>query len=234
MGDPTPRPQSPGYARAMSFSKVPMARAIASLFGGLTLAGCSLFGIRSGYEQPPYAVVATLPGDVEIRRYAPRLAAETTVETSDRQDGMSEAFRVLAAYIFGDNRARTKVSMTAPVAVEGAAEKIAMTAPVEAAAADGSVTMRFFMPAEWTRDTLPEPTDARIRIVDVPGETLAVLRFSGLGREDAVELETTRLLATLGALGYEPLGEPITLYYDPPWTLPFLRRNEVAVRVTQP
>jgi hypothetical protein len=226
--------ESGGYARAMNLSGSSVARAIAGAFGGLTLAGCSLFGIRSGYEQPPYAVVATLPGEVEIRQYAPRLAAETTVEASDRQDGMSSAFRVLASYIFGENRARTKVSMTAPVAVEGEAEKIAMTAPVETAMAGGTVTMRFFMPARWTRDTLPEPTDARIRIVDVPGETLAVLRFSGLGREDAVDAQTTRLLAALAAAGYEPVGEPITLYYDPPWTLPFLRRNEVAVRVMQP
>jgi hypothetical protein len=97
----------------MNRSAQTILRALPTVFASLTLAGCSLFGVRAGYEQPPYAVEKTLPGGVEIRRYEARLAAETTVTTTNRQDGQSAAFRVLAAYIFGDNRSQTEVSRQA-------------------------------------------------------------------------------------------------------------------------
>jgi hypothetical protein len=195
------------------------------------LAGCSVFGIRSGYEQPPYSVLETLGGDVEIRGYGSRLAAETEVEAASEEDGRNAAFRILAAYIFGENQSREDVSMTAPVEVRQPATRVAMTAPVETTSSGGRVVMRFFMPSRFTRATLPEPDDPRVRIVEVPGETLAVLRFGGRSRAATVSERTGDLLRALSGSAWQGRGDPVALFYDPPWTIPFLRRNEVAVRV---
>lgn len=204
---------------------------IAALCAGLV--GCSVFGIRSGYEAPEHEVVASLEGDVEVRRYGPRLAAQTTVSGEDTDEAMDEAFRVLAGYIFARNRSGEKVAMTVPVEVQDEAQAIDMTVPVETRRGDGQVRMRFFMPARFTRETLPAPADERVEIVEVPGETLAVLRFTGRGRAAAVAEREAELLAALAGSSWRPVGEPAALYYDPPWTLPFLRRNEVVVPVTR-
>jgi hypothetical protein len=195
-------------------------------------AGCSVFGIRSVWEQPPFENLDMLDGGVEVRRYGPRLVAETTVEATDEETARNAAFRILAAYIFGENRRREEVAMTAPVAVGDASEPIAMTAPVEAARAGaGHWSMRFFLPAALTLESAPEPTDPRVRLRDAPPETLAVLRFSGRGRPDAVAERLRELLGRLPGSRWRAAGEPIALFYDPPWTLWFLRRNEVAVHV---
>jgi hypothetical protein len=119
--------------------------------------------------------------------------------------------------------------MTAPVAQQSS-EKIAMTAPV-AAQRDGSGqwVIRFFTPVEYTMETLPTPNDERVRLVDVPAETVAVLRYSGIASPAAVASHTGELLTTLRDNGFEPKGEPFSWFYDPPWTIPFRRRNEVVV-----
>jgi hypothetical protein len=211
-----------------------MIRGLGIVMGGLLVGACSVVGVRSGTEQPAYQVVDRLEGGVEIRRYAPRLAAETTVATADGQAGRSQAFRRLADFIFGANRAQAKVAMTAPVQLEAGPSTIAMTAPVATQARDDSLTMRFFMPASYTLDTLPEPLDPAIRIVAVPEETLAVLRFSGSTGRAAVTAREAELSRILAGSSWQPQGEPVAQFYDPPWTLPFLRRNEVAVAVTGP
>jgi hypothetical protein len=173
------------------------------------------------------------PG-VEIRRYGPRLAAETTVEAADAEAGRNAAFRILAAYIFGANRAKSEIAMTAPVEVQSGSRKIAMTSPVETASAgSGRYTMRFFLPAQLTLATAPEPTDPRVRLLEVPEQTLAALRFSGSRREERVSEKARALLAALEGSLWKPTAEPVSLFYDPPWTLPFLRRNEVVVPVVR-
>jgi hypothetical protein len=154
-----------------------MLRAVTSLAAVLLLSGCSLFGIRSGYEQPPYTVLEQIEETVEVRDYGSRLAAEAIVEAGNAEAGRNDAFRLLFDYISGANQSQSKVAMTAPVEV--AAEKIEMTVPVETAAADdGRYTMRFFLPSAYTRATAPQPTDPRVRIVEVPEMTVAVERFS--------------------------------------------------------
>jgi len=128
----------------------------------LVLSGCSFVGIRSGYDQPRYEVVDRVDPGVEVRRYGPRLAAETTVAAADAEAGRNAAFRLLAAYIFGENRAKDEIAMTAPVEVRSGSQKIAMTSPVEAASAGGGrYTMRFFLPARLTLATAPEPNDCK-------------------------------------------------------------------------
>jgi hypothetical protein len=190
---------------------------------GLLLAGCSVFGIRSGTEEPKYRVVARL-GAVEIRDYAPRLAAQVTVP-GDEISARSAGFRRLAGYIFGKN-----IAMTAPVA-QSAATKIAMTAPVAQAGNEAGWTISFYMPAGYTLATLPKPTDSGISVVELPGEIAAVVRFSGIPGVSATARARRALLDGVQGSRWKPVGAPVEWFYDPPWTLPWARRNEVAVRV---
>ncbi|MFM9034569.1 MAG: SOUL family heme-binding protein [Mycobacterium sp.] len=204
-----------------------MLNRITDALGQVAEAGGSIVGIRHGTEEPSFTVERRV-GDVEIRRYGSRIAAETTIDANE-EAARNEGFRRLARYIFGGNQARTKIAMTAPVAQQQG-QKIAMTAPVSAQrGGSGQWVIRFFMPSKQTLDTLPTPNDERVRLVAVPGERVAVLRFSGIASPEAVATRTAELLKTLQDSAVEPAGEPVTWFYDPPWTIPFRRRNEVAV-----
>lgn len=209
-----------------------MLNKIAGVVTQVAEAGGSIVGIRHGTEEPSYTVVRKVDG-VEIRRYGPRIAAQTAVAT-DEEAARNEGFRRLARYIFGSNSAKDKIAMTAPVSAQQS-EKIAMTAPVatQRGSADDWV-IRFFMPAEYTMDTLPAPKDDRVHLVEVPGETVAVLRYNGSYGPDAVAAKTKQLLETLHRNNIEPTGDPLSWFYDPPWTVPFRRRNEVVVTVADP
>lgn len=92
--------------------------------------------------------------------------------------------------------------------------------------------MRFFLPSEFTLENVPQPTDPRVRIIEVPEQFLAVLRFRGSRDDEMVRAKKDQLLGALRATSWQAASEPVALFYDPPWTLPFLRRNEVAVAVT--
>ncbi len=203
---------------------------IASTIGQVVGSALGVVGIRVGTEEPPHTS-RRLTDAVEIRRYRPRIAAQTVVD-ADEEEARQEGFRRLARYIFGGNGGKKRVAMTAPVSQSPAgSQKIAMTAPVSSTPGSDGWVVRFFMPAEWTMDTLPEPDDDRVTLTEVPAETVAVLRFSGgRGRGD-VQPQIAALTEALRAEGIEMLGEPMTWFYDPPWTLAPLRRNEVVVAV---
>ncbi|MDP9168920.1 MAG: heme-binding protein [Actinomycetota bacterium] len=190
-----------------------------------------IVGIRVGTEEPQHSSERLTDG-IEIRRYHPRIAAETVVQAPEEQ-ARSEGFRRLAGYIFGGNDGSGKIAMTAPVSQSSAVgEKIAMTAPVSRSGGDDDGwVIRFFMPSKWTMATLPTPKDDRVRLVEVPAETVAVLRFTGDRSQPVVAARSAELLAGLRAKGVEPTGEPVAWFYDPPWTLPFRRRNEVVVPI---
>ncbi len=195
--------------------------------------GGSVLGVRHGTEEPVHTAVQ-LAKDVEIRRYRERIAAETTVR-ADEEAARNIGFRRLAGYIFGKNHAAQRIAMTAPVAEQpdGArGEKIAMTAPVGQQAADnGQWVIRFFMPADKTMKSLPRPDDPAVKLVTVPAQTIAVRRFSGDRSPRAVASQTAALIDVLREYGFETTGTPAAWFYDPPWTLPMLRRNEIAVLV---
>lgn len=216
---------------------------------GLALA-VYLIGIPAmATEEPPYDVVEKL-GEVEIRSYAAVVLAETEVEGTFGEVS-SAAFRRLAGYIFGGNRVRgaagekTKIAMTAPVGMRPAGNaKIAMTAPVGMRpAADAGTApvpggserwvMSFAMPSAWTLATLPEPTDPRVTLREAPPRQIAVLRFSGVWSDARFAEQERRLRAELATSGWQVAGPVESLRYDPPWTLWFLRRNEVALPVVR-
>jgi hypothetical protein len=205
---------------------------IAGFVSAMLLAACSTFGIRSGTKEPAYEVVASPGEDIEIRRYAERLAADVVVDEADEEEARNAGFRRLAAFIFAKDRPGEPVAMTAPVGQAREGPRIDMTAPVAQADAGAERwRIRFFMPSAYTRQTLPEPLDPGIEIVEVPAQTMAVLRFSGSRAPDAVQAATQRLRHSLQDGAWRPVGAPLAWFYDPPWTLPFLRRNEVAVEV---
>lgn len=192
-------------------------------------------GIRVGAEEPKYTR-RQLTDTVEIRRYGSRIAAETTVLENENR-ARNEGFRRLAGYIFGGNRRDQAIAMTAPVSQQSArgGEQIAMTAPVvQAAGGEDGWVIRFYMPSKWTMETLPTPNDDRVQLVTVPPETVAVLRFSGDRSPKAVAARTYELLKALQNNGIEPRGEAQAWFYDPPWTLPMVRRSEIAVPVESP
>ncbi len=171
-------------------------------------------------EQQPYEVVASYRG-FELRRYPVHRTAEITVDGSFESAG-NRAFMPLAGYIGGRNEAATKVAMTAPVLQE----------PAEAER--GSYVVSFVMPERYAHASLPGPTDARIRIREVPEEYAAAVRFSGRWRRGSYDEREQRLLADVTGAGLEVIGPPRFARYDPPWTPWFLRRNEVVVPVRKP
>jgi hypothetical protein len=191
----------------------------------------SIGGVRSGTEEPHFRR-RPLTASVELRRYGPRIAAETVVAAGEEQ-ARNQGFRRLAGYIFGANHRGDEIAMTAPVAQQSTGgDEIAMTAPVaQSREGDAGWRIRFFMPSRWTMDTLPAPDDADVRLVVVPGETVAVLRFTGDRGPRAVAARRDELLTTLHDHEIAPAGDAAAWFYDPPWTLPFRRRNEIAVPV---
>ena len=200
-------------------------RAALALLPSLLLGACSVVGVRDTPE--PASTVISRLGAVEIRRYAATAAADTTVTGSELY-ARSVGFQRLFGYITGSNTAGGKIAMTAPVA-QAPAEKIAMTAPVaQTQTSTGDWTVRFFLPATLTAETAPKPRDPRVVIVPVPPRIMAVLRFSGQATPDTVRAEGRRLDAILAKSPWRPDGPLVAWFYDPPWTLPPFRRNEVA------
>ncbi len=196
-------------------------------------------GSAMAYEEPDYEVVQSYE-DFELRRYAPYLVAETTVEDDFGAAG-STAFRILADYIFGNNRRREKMAMTAPVDMQPAeGEKIAMTAPVTQVEAGGGeatgerYVFRFVMPSEYTLETLPEPVDERVTLRELPARWVAARRYSGTWSESYYREQETALLEALAAAGFSTRGTPIFARYNSPFSLWFLRRNEVLIEVAEP
>jgi hypothetical protein len=186
-------------------------------------------GVTMAIEEPEYVIVAD-HGDFEIRRYAPMILAETRVD-SDFERAGNEAFRRLFGYISGDNAARAKIEMTAPVVQEPSSEKIAMTAPVVQRSDDSGWSVAFVVPAEYSWQTAPEPTDPRVSLRQVPERLVAAVRFSGTWGEERFTGHEGELRERLAEHGMRPVGEAVFARYNPPFTPWFMRRNEVMIPV---
>lgn len=184
-------------------------------------------------EEPEYQLIEQHE-DFELRRYDSYIIAEVDVAGGFDNAG-NNAFKILAGYIFGDNEVAEKMAMTAPVESRPATsnEKMSMTAPVTSTDADsrGMTTYAFVMERKYTLDTLPRPSDDRIRIRVVPERTMAVRRYSGRWTEGKYLEHQEALLAVLAAKEMQTVGSPALARYNSPFSLPFMRRNEVMIEV---
>ncbi len=205
-----------------------MRRASVMTMAPFLLTSCTVLGTPAA-EEPAYEVLLRA-GTIEIRQYPELLVAQTSVEGSFDEVG-GTAFRRLAGFIFGNNRTGQDIDMTAPVLQEQTSREIAMTAPVMREKSGQEWTMTFVMPAEYTAETLPEPEDPSIIITKIPGKRVATIRFSGTAAEREFSSKTDELRAWLDENGFRAVSSPRAAGYNPPWTLPFLRRNEVHIDV---
>ncbi len=199
----------------------------------LALVGWVAFGYFAvrNIEEPQYVVEEVKDG-YEIRNYETYIIARTLVKGKS-EDALNEGFRVIADYIFGNNTKNDSIAMTTPVAQEKTPEPIAMTVPVaqERGEEAGEFYVSFTMPSKYSMETLPLPNNKLVEIVEVPSEKMAVLRFSGFTSEAKLLAKEKELQAMLERDGFEVLGQAKRAYYNPPFTPPFMKRNEVIFNI---
>ena len=173
----------------------------------------------SRVEQATYEVLRS-EGSIEIRRYPSMIVAEVVVE-GGRATAISRGFRRIAGYIFGANAGARKIAMTAPV-MQQRGSIAGQTSP--------SWVVRFVMPSEWTMEALPRPTDANLSLRSLPTETYAVITFPGFHFTWSLERQTRALEQFMARERLDGDGPPVMAFFDPPWTLPTRRRNEIMIR----
>jgi len=182
-------------------------------------------------ETPAYEVV-THDGPYELRRYGGYLTANVRVTAGDYGRAMSEGFNPLADYIFGNNHAADRISMTAPVtAGRVCCQRISMTAPVTARHSEEEYVVSFTMPSGYTMDSLPRPNNAAVSIESAGAHLAAVARFGGSFSGSKASQAQAQLESWIGEQGLVAVGEPIVAQYDPPWKPGFARRNEIMIVV---
>jgi hypothetical protein len=198
-------------------------------------------------ESPKYEVEKE-EGSFEIRTYAAYIVAQVDVE-SDFDGALRNGFEILAHYIFGGNKKKESIPMTAPVSEEipmmapVTSEKISMTAPVtskkvsmtapvtEEQAGERSYRVSFAMPSKFTLETLPEPQDKRITFKVVEGRRTAAIRFSGRVHEKLATQKTEELRDWLSRNGMVPKSNFVVALYNPPFIPGIFRRNEIVVDI---
>ena len=196
-------------------------------------AGCTFFGINN-YETPKYEVLLE-EGNKEIRYYEPYLVAKTTVK-GNFEEAQTSAFRILADYIFGGNEKKEKIAMTGPVVQKPnpESEKIPMTSPVVQSPGKDGWIMTFMIPSSYKMEDLPKPKDKRVSFETIPARYHAAIRYSWYGKKSRNEIKAKELQDWLAGLKkYAPVSPPMYAGYNPPWTLPFFRRNEIMIEVEQ-
>lgn len=197
-----------------------------------SLNACSVFG-NENVNEPPYQSLQK-DKDIEVRLYAPMLLAQVIVPGKNATDSSYSAFNTLFKYIDGQNQSQTKVPMTAPVLNEKIdaqkkGQKIPMTAPVLAEQGEKGWKVSFVLPADYQLDSAPQPTDPQVKLISQPAQKMGVIRYSGYMNADKNQQEAVRLLDWLQKNGYQASGDYQTAAYNPPFTLPPFRRNEVLI-----
>lgn len=209
------------------------------------LGGISFNQLAMAIEEPKYEVIVS-DGAFEIRRYAPMLIAETFVD-GDMDEASNKGFRLIADFIFGNNQApgsdqKSNIAMTAPVTIEPQSAKIAMTAPVtvqpesdqEKLAAIKRWRIHFVMPSGYTLANTPKPNNTAVKLREVPGQHFAVHRYSWINTQARVQEKTDETLQWARHKSLQVIGTPQLSRYDPPWTLPMFKRNEIMVEIAKP
>lgn len=205
---------------------------ILTLIAASLSSACSVFGL-STVEEAPYELVRK-DNRFEIREYATLVMAETRV-SADYEKAGNKAFRQLFRYISGDNESSTKISMTAPVIADEQAasegESIAMTAPVTSEQDGDQWRYGFVLPDTYTIDSAPRPLNPAVTLVEVPSKQVASVRYSGRATQTARRVNAESLKTWLEEQGLKSLSEPRWAGYNPPFTIPWFRRNEVLIDV---
>jgi effector-binding domain-containing protein len=199
------------------------------LFCGLFLVGCAMVGpLMSDVEKPKYQSTS-LADSIELRSYDPMIVAAVQVN-GKRKEAIGEGFRILADYIFGNNTLDQNISMTAPVQQQSG-ETIAMTAPVQQQKNSNFWTISFVMPKMYTLKTIPKPNNKEVVLNEVPAQNFIAIRFSGTNSDDNIEQHERTLFNFIKQNKIKVVGESKYAFYNPPWTLPFMRRNEILVQI---
>ena len=193
--------------------------------------GAAIIGpVMSNVEIPAYKILKK-DQNIEIRQYPPLIIAEVKTAGS-RQASISDGFRILADFIFGNNEGEKQLSMNGPITQQEGI-KIAMTAPVQQEKTDAEWATSFIMPSKFSIDTIPNPINNRIKIIQIPSKRYAVITFSGRSTEKNLTKHTNELEKYMNGSSYSKIGNAKYAFYNPPWTLPFLRRNEVQFELTE-
>ena len=192
---------------------------------------CASYGAPAMATEEPKFTAHLTEGAFELRQYAPFLVAETAV-AGDMEAASNQGFRAIADFIFGNNQApgqsgSAKIAMTAPVTVEPRAADTPMRE-----AQDWRV--QFVMPSQYTMATIPKPKNSAVTLREVPAKVFAVHAYTGFNSLSNVQNKTSELMEWAAKKNMKPLGSPQLSRYDPPWTLPMFRRNEIMVEVSMP
>lgn len=197
-----------------------------------------VFG-KINVETPNYQVIKTSP-DYEIRQYPPSVIAEFTYDPSEFKGNKDGGFTVLANYIGAlgspQNKKPEKIAMTAPVITKSTdkSEAIAMTAPVVTKENENNkmVTMEFILPSKYRKaEEVPQPLDERVKIREEGEVKYGVVKFSGVASDSVVEEKVGKLKEKLESDGYKVIGDFVLARYNPPFTLPPFRTNEVMIPI---
>ena len=204
---------------------------ITSIIAFILIVGGLLAGpVMSNVEKPDYKVIQS-EQNIEIRQYEPMIIAEVEVD-GKREDAIGDGFRLLADYIFGNNTVQQVISMTAPVQ-QKENQKIAMTAPVQQQSTGKSWRMSFVMPSKYSMDSLPVPNNNRVRLKEILTKKFVVIEFSGTNSNENVTEHENQLMNYIEANQIKIIDSPKYAFYNAPWTLPFMRRNEVMIEINQ-
>ena len=208
----------------------------------LLLGYAALGPAMSNVEQPKYRVISE-QGNIQIREYSPSIVAEVQVQ-GEREEAISQGFRLLADYIFGNNKVEQDIAMTAPVTQQSgqkiamtapvtqrSSQKIEMTAPVKQQGLDGTWKVNFTMPSKYSMNTLPKPNNEKVTLHQVSSKKYIVIKFSGMGSNKNLASHEKELQEYISKNKIQTLSEPIYAFYNPPWTLAFLRHNEIMIEI---
>ena len=204
---------------------------ITSIIALILIVGGLLAGpVMNNVEKPDYKVIQT-ERNIEIRQYEPMIIAEVEVD-GKREDAIREGFRLIADYIFGNNTVQRDIAMTAPVQQQES-QKIAMTAPVQQQSTGRSWQISFVMPSKYSMETLPEPKNDRVRLKEIMTKKFVVIKFSGTNSNENVTEHENQLMNYIESNQIKIIDSPKYAFYNAPWTLPFMRRNEVMIEINQ-
>jgi hypothetical protein len=167
----------------------------------------------SKIEQHKYSVIKTYDS-FEVRRYAKALFSSVKLNEKSYEEVSGKGFRVLAGYIFGNNVGNEKIAMTSPVAME----------------IGDSSKMSFMVPAGYSLDNLPKPTDNKIYFEVKEEAIMAAIQFSGWASDEKIEEFKNKLISDLAKENLKFTGNFSYLGYNPPYEI-FNRRNEIVVEL---